>query len=275
MDIVYHNSMSLYKTDSNTQDNLTLKEFIETSRHIDKMQQKIHHMIQNEREQKEELIFKVSAASHDLKTPLTIIQGNSELMLYSDLNEYQKQCLTDIIAASQQMKHYFNEFINYSKTFYDDKSEWNDYLISDVIEAVVNEVFCMIKDKSVLNIINHVKIDRTININIHYIIRAVHNIINNAMEYSISDNKKIEFKIDFINNKLIFSIWNNGSSFSDEMIKNCGTLFYSQNKSRNMQNEHFGIGLAFVKRVITLHNGEFKIANSKDGAEVVMSLDFS
>ncbi|MDE7423524.1 MAG: HAMP domain-containing histidine kinase [Lachnospiraceae bacterium] len=274
MDIVYCNSMSLYKTDSNIKDNLTLKEFIETSKHIDKMQKKIHNMIQNERDQKEELIFKVTAASHDLKTPLTIIQGNSELMLYSDLNEYQKQCLTDIITASQQMKHYFNEFISYSKTFYDDKSEWNDYSISDVIKAVVNEACCIIKDKSVLNIINNVKIDRNININIHYIIRAVHNIINNSMEYSMSDNKKIEFKIDFIKNKLVFSIWNNGSSFSDEMIKNCGKLFYSQNKFRNMQNEHYGIGLAFVKRVVTLHNGEFKIANSKDGAEVIMSLDF-
>lgn len=275
MDLVYYNSMSLYKTDAKIIDDLTVTEFIETSRHIDKMHKKIQDMIQNEREQKEELIFKVSAASHDLKTPLTIIQGNSELMLYSDLNEYQKQCVTDIIGASQQMKHYFNEFINYSKTFYDDKSEWNEYLLSDVMETVVNEVCCIVKDKSELNIINNIKIDRNININIHYIIRAVHNIINNAMEYSVSDHKKIEFKIDFIKNKLLLSIWNNGSSFSDEMIKNCGKLFYGQNKSRNMQNEHYGIGLAFVNRVVTLHNGELKIANSKDGAEVIISLDFS
>lgn len=275
MDMVYSNSMSLYETDSSIEDNLTVREFIETSRHIDEMQKKIHDMIQNERDQKEELIFKVSAASHDLKTPLTIIQGNSELMLYSDLNEYQKQCVTDIIGASQQMKHYFNEFISYSKTFYDNKSEWNDYLISDVIEAVVNEVCSIVKDKSELTIINNVNVDRNININIHYIIRAVHNIINNAMEYSVSDHKKIEIKIDFIDNKLVFGIWNNGSSFSDEMIKNCGKLFYGQNKSRNMQNEHYGIGLAFVKRVVTLHNGELKIANAKGGAEVSMSLEFA
>lgn len=275
MDIVYCNSMSFHKTDSNSKDNLTLKEFIETSKHIENMQKKIQSMIQNEREQKEELIFKVSAASHDLKTPLTIIQGNSELMLYSNLNEYQEQCLTDIITASQQMKHYFNEFISYSQTFYEDKSEWNDYLVSDVIEVVVNEVCCMIKDKSILNITNHVKTDRTVHINIHYIIRAVHNIINNSMEYSIAEHKKIEFKIDFINDKLVFRIWNNGSSFSDEMIKNCGKLFYRQNKSRNTKNEHYGIGLAFVKRVVTLHNGELKLTNSKDGAEVIISFDFA
>lgn len=275
MDIVYFHSMSLYEADANIKNNLTVKEFIETSQHIDKMQRKIHTLIQNEREQKEELIFKVSAASHDLKTPLTIIQGNSELMLYSDLNAYQKQCLTDIIAASQQLKHYFNEFIRYSKTFYEDKSEWSDYLLSDVIEAVVNEVRCITKDKSILDVINTVKIDRTIHIHLHYIIRAVHNIINNAMDYSASDTKKIVFKIDFTNNQLVFSIWNNGSSFSDEMIQNCGKLFHRQNKSRTMQNEHYGIGLAFVKRVVTLHNGEFKIANSNDGAEVTMSLDFT
>lgn len=275
MNIVYRHSMALYKTDSNAKDNLTLKEFMETSKHINNMQKKIHNMIENERAQKEELIFKVSAASHDLKTPLTIIQGNSELMLYSDLNEYQEQCLTDIIVASQKMKDYFNGFISYSKTFYDDRSEWNDYLISDVVEAVINEVCYIIKDKLILNIINNVKNDRNISVNMHYIIRAVCNVINNSMEYSISEHKKIELKIDFIDNKLTFSIWNNDSSFSDEMIRNCGKLFHSQNKSRNMQNEHYGIGLAFVKRVVTLHNGDLKIANSRGGAEVIMSFDFT
>ena len=41
-------------------------------------------MIKSEKKQKEDLIFKVSAVSHDLKIPLTVMQGNSDLLLYSE-----------------------------------------------------------------------------------------------------------------------------------------------------------------------------------------------
>ena len=115
MEIVYHGSMWL--TSVNNSSNLTILEFIETNKHIELMQQRIKNMIQVEKDQKEDILFKVSAMAHDLKTPLTVIKGNSELLQLAPLSGIDVQCLKDIERASNQLDSYFNQLINYSKTF--------------------------------------------------------------------------------------------------------------------------------------------------------------
>ncbi|MDY3050936.1 MAG: HAMP domain-containing sensor histidine kinase [Parvimonas sp.] len=270
MDIVYHKSMWLEPQCKHSV--LTLDEFIETNKRIDTMQYRIKEMMENEKKQKEDLIFKVSAASHDLKTPLTVIQGNSELLLYSDLKDEQREYLSDIIVASDKISNYFNLLINYSKTFYDGKLEWQNYSVCEVIETIRQEIFFILKDKSIFKLENKIEKDRVINLNLNYVVRAISNIINNSLEYAKSNDKKIEMKVDYEDEKLIFTIWNNGSLFSQEVIDNCGKLFYRQNKDRNGDKSHYGIGLAFVKRVAELHGGELIISNSNYGAEVILSL---
>ena len=81
------------------------------------MQQRIKNMIQVEKDQKEDILFKVSAMAHDLKTPLTVIKGNSELLQLAPLSGVDVQCLKDIERASNQLDSYFNQLINYSKNF--------------------------------------------------------------------------------------------------------------------------------------------------------------
>lgn len=91
MDIVYHKSLWMEPQPGG--EGLMLSEFRETNSRIDEMQRQIEEMIEKEKRQKEELLFKVSAASHDLRTPLTVIQGNTDLLLYSDLKEEDRVCL--------------------------------------------------------------------------------------------------------------------------------------------------------------------------------------
>ena len=51
-------------------------------------------------------MFQVSAASHDLKTPLTIIRGNVEFLQAITENDQSQECLADIERASQQLLDY-------------------------------------------------------------------------------------------------------------------------------------------------------------------------
>ncbi|KDE73910.1 hypothetical protein FUSO7_05580 [Fusobacterium necrophorum BFTR-2] len=273
MDIVYHKSMWLKPQSKNNI--LILDEFIETNKRIDTMQRRIKEMMDNEKKQKEDLIFKVSAASHDLKTPLTVIQGNSELLLYSDLKKEQREYLNDIMVASDKISNYFNLLINYSKTFYDGKSEWQSCSVYEVIETIRQEIYFILKDRSIFKLENNIEQDIIITLNLNYVVRAISNIINNSLEYAKADDKKIKMNIDYENGELIFTIWNNGSLFSKEVIDNCGKLFYRQNKDRNTDKCHYGIGLAFVKRVAEVHGGKLTISNSNDGAEVTLSLEVS
>lgn len=108
---------SLYSDNNKYSKPLRLFEFIETKEHIMKMQDKIQKMLEKEKKQKQELMFRVSSAAHDLKTPLTIISGNAEYLQTFDLSPELTQCLLDIESSSQQLDNYFNQFIQYSKHF--------------------------------------------------------------------------------------------------------------------------------------------------------------
>lgn len=270
MDTVYRRSMGIEPQGSGEE--LTLREFSETHRRIREMQAKILAMIAAEKEQKEDLMFKVSAASHDLKTPLTVIQGNAELLLYSDPSEEQRRNLEDIATASRRIGDYLNELIRYSKTFYDDRSEWREVAVADVAEAVEQEAFYLFEDKSRLQVTDRTG-DGRAQVFLHWndLLRAISNLVKNALEYG-DPEAQIELTMAREGEQLAFSVRNRGSRFSEELMKNCDKLFYRQDKGRNADGEHYGIGLAFVKRVAVLHSGALDVENRDSGVEVTLRL---
>lgn len=114
MNMVYHSGLYFNKNDHQ---HFQIKEFIETNDLIEKMQSDIKNRIENEKEQKKELMFQVSSAAHDLRTPLTVIRGNAEFLQSTKQTPQVMECLKDLEQASIQLNEYFNHFIQYSKTF--------------------------------------------------------------------------------------------------------------------------------------------------------------
>ena len=133
MNLIYTKSMWL---ESESIDKITIKEFRETGNRIIVMQNRIRQLLDDEKQQKEDLMFQVSAASHDLKTPLTIIRGNVEFLQAITENDQSQECLADIERASQRLLDYFNQLIHYSKTYYDDETGWTERSSSDFINEL-------------------------------------------------------------------------------------------------------------------------------------------
>lgn len=229
-------------------------------------------MIIDEKKQKEELIFKVSAASHDLKTPLTVIQGNADLLLYSKLDAEQEQCLEYIMVACTKLKDYFNALINYSNTFYEDKSAWKSLPVEEVIDIIRHEATFFLKNEAKFELVDETKAGSSICLNLNYLLRAIVNLLSNAKEYTKAKEPEIKITVKNMDDMLVFSIWNEGSCFSNELIEQGVKLFYRDNKERNFNQSHFGIGLAFAKRVAELHEGELEISNQNNGATVDLKL---
>ena len=272
MNIVYHKSMWLESTDLT--ESLTILEFLETNQKINHMQQQIEGMLEKERRQKEALAFKVSAASHDLKTPLTVIQGNSELLSQSAIEGKYLPYIQDIHIASNRMIEYINRLLLYSKTYYENENEWKEYSLQDVIESIDQEIHYLLKDKSIVTFQYDEQIDNnaTVYLHLNYVLRAVMNMMQNALEYSQADKKSIKVYLQYTHQQIVISVWNNGAHLTNETLKNADSLFYRKDKNRNLNDAHFGIGLAFVKRVSELHNGTLEIKNEDDGVKVTISI---
>ena len=272
MNIVYHQSMWLESSDLT--ESLTITEFLETNQKINYMQHQIEGMLEKERKQKEALAFKVSAASHDLKTPLTVIQGNSELLSQSAIEGKYLPYIQDIKIASNRMIEYINRLILYSKTFYENENEWKEYSLEDVIESIDQEIHYLLKDKSIVTFQYDEQIDKnaTVYLHLNYVLRAVMKMMQNALEYSTAEKKTIKVDVLYAHQQLVISIWNNGAHLTDETLQQADSLFYRKDKNRNLNDDHFGIGLAFVKRVSELHHGTLEIKNENDGVKVTISV---
>ena len=272
MNIVYHQSMLLESTDLT--ESLTITEFLETNQKINHMQQQIEGMLEKERKQKEALAFKVSAASHDLKTPLTVIQGNSELLSQSAIEWKYLPYIQDIHIASNRMIEYINRLLLYSKTFYENENEWKEYSLQDVIESIDQEIHYLLKDKSIVTFQYDEQIDKnaTVYLHLNYVLRAVMNMMQNALEYSQVDKKSIKVDLQYTYQQLVISVWNNGAHLTEETLQHADSLFYRKDKNRNLNDAHFGIGLAFVKRVSELHSGTLTLKNENDGVKVTISI---
>lgn len=272
MNIVYNQSL-LIDVNNNEPCELILLEFIETKQKIQEMKSTIKKMVLSEKQQKQELMFQVSAAAHDLKTPLTVIQGNSQFLQSTNVNDKTKQCLKDIESASHQLNRYFNQLINYSKTFYNGSSDWETFSSDYLFELLEQEIKLVTDKKARVLFSNKLLSPIELKINLDLFLRAVINIINNSISYSKSKYPTISVKYIVMEDKFCISIWNSESSFSNSILQKYCLLFYKNEQSINTsQTSHYGIGLAFVKRIAQIHGGEINLSNFNNGALVKISI---
>ena len=266
MNMVYHSSLYFNKNDNPP---LQIKEFIETNDLIEKMQSEIKNRIQNEKDQKKELMFQVSSAAHDLRSPLTVIRGNAEFLQSTEQTPQVMECLKDLEQASIQLNDYFNHFIQYSKTFYDHDIQLENISIQQVTHQLKEQITPLLPRNTQFVFSNTVTPSTQIAINSNLFFRAITNIINNAIQHQKDNDAKIQLTMSQEKNRLVLTIWNNQSTFSKNVLQHAGNLFYKEDQARTpSQESHFGLGLSFVKRVMKLHNGTMHLENTHNGAQV-------
>ena len=233
------------------------------------MQSEIKNRIQNEKDQKKELMFQVSSAAHDLRSPLTVIRGNAEFLQSTEQTPQAMECLKDLEQASIQLNDYFNHFIQYSKTFYDHDIQLENISIQQVTHQLNEQITPLLPRNTQFVFSNTVTPSTQIAIHSNLFFRAITNIINNAIQHQKDNDAKIQLTMSQEKNRLVLTIWNNQSTFSKNVLQHAGNLFYKEDQARTTSQEnHFGLGLSFVKRVMKLHNGTMHLENTHNGAQV-------
>ena len=266
LNMVYDSGL---KKKKNEHHHLQIKEFIETNDLIEKMQSDIKNRIENEKDQKKELMFQVSSAAHDLRSPLTVIRGNAEFLQSTEQTPQTMECLKDLEQASIQLNDYFNHFIQYSKTFYDHDIQLENISIQQVTHQLKEYITPLLPGNTHFVFNNTVTSSAQIAIHSNLFFRAITNVINNAIQHQKDNDAKIQLTMSQENNRLVLTIWNNQSTFSKNILQNAGNLFYKDDQARtSSQESHYGLGLSFVKRVMKLHNGTMHLENIHDGAQV-------
>lgn len=239
---------------------------------MDKMKNELKYSLESKWKSEEIQKEQISALAHDLKTPLTIINGNNELLYDTNPNKKQLECINYINESCLKMQNYIKMLIQITKAnnLYNIKLE--KILVSNFVDKFKTQAksLCIIKNFNLE--FKYKNINKYFEIDINLLERALNNILYNAIEHS-NKNKKINIFIYEENSYIVFSIIDNGNGFTKEALKYAKEKFYMSDKSRTSSN-NFGMGLYITNEIVKQHNGELIIENLKQnkGAKVIIKI---
>jgi len=215
----------------------------------------------------------ISAISHDIKTPLTVIKGNTELLFETKLDEEQKLYTNYIATAQDQIQSYIQLLMEASKATEQISFKPEALNIQILIDIIKKQVQGLAATKQINILWNQEISDIQINAEKQNLERAIINIISNAIEYS-PNNSKIIISVIKENNFIKFIIEDSGKGFSEKGLLHATEQFYMEDTSRNNKN-HYGIGLYTAKSVAERHNGFLLLENSKETSGAKVTIAFS
>ena len=211
-------------------------------------------------------------ASHELKTPVAVMQGLSELLLAKEtLDEGSKKQVDRIHKESLRLASLISDMLKLSKL---ENGEDIDMVQSPVeVKAVADEVALeLASELKKKNITLEVKGAGTVLADNKKIFEVVENLCSNAIHYNV-ENGKITVEISEDKKETKITVADTGIGIEKENIPRLCERFYRVDKSRSKKTGGTGLGLAIVKHICALYNAELSI-ESEIGIGTTISIVF-
>ena len=234
--------------------------------------QKLQADIDMERRLEKQRVEFFAAASHELKTPITIIKGQLQGMLYQvgrykDRETYLAQSLeiTDTLGKMVQELLTISRLDTPGYTCKKSNLNLSNFIIDRV--RAFEDLF-MQKD---LTASQSISPEIYILGDMQLLQKALDNLLGNAAAYSGAGNQ-ILIKLWKETETTTLTIENTGAHIPDEAISKLFEPFYRVDQSRNRQTGGTGLGLYIVKTILDLHGAKIEITNTIQG--VIVSVQF-
>ena len=221
----------------------------------------------------------ISDVSHELKTPIALIQGYSEGLLENvNSDEENRKFYAEVILdETNKMDRLVKQLLELMKLEYG-KREFNNttFDIVELEKEVLRKSKVMLEENDI-----QVEFEEKKEISViaddFYIEQVISNYLTNAIKNAkaIEDKKviKISNHINLENNKVRIQVFNTGENISEQSLNRIWNRFYKADESRNRADGGIGIGLSFVKAIMNNYNNEYGVNNLEDGVEFYFELD--
>lgn len=213
----------------------------------------------------------ISDVSHELKTPIALIQGYAEGLVENiNTDEESKKFYAEVILdESNKMDEMVKRLLELMKLEYQER-KFNDTKF-DLTELIKEEI----RRNTVILQENKIQIEFNDNKEIYvyadqeYIEQIVNNYLTNAIKHTRTkgENKKIIIRTEKRKDKIRLYVYNTGDKIPEDYIDKIWGRFYKIDSSRNRGEGGTGIGLALVKAIMNNYNNKYGVKNYENGVE--------
>ena len=224
----------------------------------------------------------ISDVSHELKTPIALIQGYAEGLVENvNADEESKKYYAEVILdESNKMDKLVRQLLELMKLEYG-KREFNNeqFNICELIQEVIRKCHVMIEEKEIKEVIFNQENKIMAYADEFYIEQVFTNYFTNAIKHTkeVNGEKYIEIKIKENQEKQTarISVFNTGDTLSDEDLERIWGRFYKVDESRHRADGGTGIGLAIVKAIMNNYNLKYGAVNRENRIEFYFDIKIS
>lgn len=210
----------------------------------------------------------ITDAGHELKTPLTIIDADAEV-LEMDIGE--NEWLSDIQTQTKRLTELTNNLIQLSRAEEQPQIEKIEFPLSDLAEETLDGFRTLAKTQN-KRLSAHIQPMLSMNGDQKAIRQLMSILMDNAVKYS-DDGGKIEFTVEKQKNVIRLSVFNTAEYVSKESLPHLFDRFYRADKSRSSKTGGYGLGLSIAAAIAAAHKGKIAAATN-DERSILITVTF-
>jgi len=214
----------------------------------------------------------IANASHELRTPITIIRGFIETL--SEMNPISEAMLEEIIEKVMRnctrMENLIKNLLILADLDYLPKNQKRECDLASIIDSCTNTIRSVHEEVDIELYQNKDKV--TISGDPDLLELAIVNLLQNAVKYS-PEQPKLKVKLEEILGEVRVTVCDKGCGIAEKDLRNIFDRFYTVDKARSRKLGGAGLGLSIVKMIVERHEGTVS-ARSKvgEGSEFTASL---
>lgn len=221
---------------------------------LNKMLDKIENLIKQEKQ------F-TSDASHELRTPISVILAQGEYLLDIAKDEKERELAQTIVDKSKQVSKLVSRLLLLARID-QNRQKFNKEKvdIGVIIDVAVDSMKELAAQKDIL-LFSNVPEGTIVDADESLLLSAITNLISNGIKYG-NESGHVSVSASKVGDKTEIIVADNGVGISEEHIDKIWTRFYRVDDVRNDEYGSSGLGLAMVKSIIELHGGEITVKSS-------------
>lgn len=219
----------------------------------------------------------VSDVSHELKTPIALIQGYAEGLVdgIASSEEDIKYYCEVILDEANKMSALTRDLLDLSNLEYG-KNNLNieSFNIIELISNTLKKNEIRFNEKNISPIFEHENESLYVLGDVFRIEQVLTNYINNALK-NVDEKNEITIKVEQKNNLARIFVYNSGKQISKDQLLKIWNKFYKIDASRNRELSGSGIGLSLVKAIMDQHKNNYGVENKENGVEFWFELNIT
>lgn len=216
----------------------------------------------------------VSSITHDIRTPLAIIQGHVEGL--QEGKKYNPEKLNTYLSIIELNVKRTKKLIDDMNALVEIDNEGFSMYASPVelhefIENKTNEIKVLANKKEIqmeFNVIDYRQEKTLVCLDTSKLSQIIDNLVSNSIRFT-PERGKIRIFTEIKQDEATFRICDTGEGFSEKDIENLFKKFYKGDYSRSIEKGHSGLGLYIAKSIVEMHGGAIKAYNLAEGGACI------